>query len=226
MQERRHVAYFSEKLSGPTLNYSVYDKELYALVRSLETWQHYLLPKEFVIHSDYESLKHLKGQLKLNKRHAKWSEFIESFPYIVKYKKGKENIVANALSRRHALLSRLDAKILGSENIKDLYATNSFFAEPFAKCCDGKGWEKFHLYDGFFRANKLCISDCSVRLMLLQEAHAGGLMGHFGAKKIEQVLADHFFWPKMRRDVERYVLLCVTCHKSKSPLNPHGLYTP
>ena len=81
MQERRPVAYFSEKLSGPTLNYSVYDKELYALVRSLETSQHYLLPKEFVIHSDHESLKHLKGQIKLNKRHAKWSEFIKSFPY-------------------------------------------------------------------------------------------------------------------------------------------------
>ena len=37
MQERRPIAYFSEKLSGATLNYSVYDKELYALVRSLET---------------------------------------------------------------------------------------------------------------------------------------------------------------------------------------------
>ena len=73
-----------------------------------------------MIHSDHESLKHLKCQLKLNKRHAKWSEFIESFPYIVKYKKGKENIVADALSRRHALLSQLDAKILGLENIKDL----------------------------------------------------------------------------------------------------------
>jgi hypothetical protein len=41
MQEGRPIAYFSGKLSGPTLNYSVYDKEFYALVRSLETWQHY-----------------------------------------------------------------------------------------------------------------------------------------------------------------------------------------
>jgi hypothetical protein len=89
MQERKPIAFFSEKLSGPSLNYSVYDKELYALVRSLETWQHYLFPKEFVIHSDHESLKHLKGQLKLNRRHAKWCEFIESFPYVVKYKKRK-----------------------------------------------------------------------------------------------------------------------------------------
>jgi hypothetical protein len=118
MQEGRPIAYFSEKLSGPTLNYSVYDKELYALVRSLETWQHYLLPKEFIIHSDHESLKHLKGQLKLNKIHAKWSEFIESFPYIVKYKKGKDNVVADALSRRHALLTQLDAKIFGLKVLK------------------------------------------------------------------------------------------------------------
>jgi len=39
----------------------MYDKELYALVRVLETWQHYLWPKEFVIHSDHEALKYLKG---------------------------------------------------------------------------------------------------------------------------------------------------------------------
>ena len=149
MQGRRPIAYFSEKLSGPTLNYSVYDKELYALVRSLETWQHYIFPKEFVIHSYHESLKHLKGQLKLNRRHAKWCEFIESFPYIVKYKKGKENVVADALSRRHTLLTQLDTKILGLESIKGLYTTDSYFAEPYSKCRDGKGWKNFHVHNGF-----------------------------------------------------------------------------
>ena len=38
LQAGKPVAYFSEKLSGATLNYSTYDKELYALVRTLETW--------------------------------------------------------------------------------------------------------------------------------------------------------------------------------------------
>jgi hypothetical protein len=38
LQESKLIAYFSEKLSGPSLNYSTYDKELYALVRVLETW--------------------------------------------------------------------------------------------------------------------------------------------------------------------------------------------
>jgi hypothetical protein len=42
LQDGKTVAYFSEKLSGPSLNYSTYDKELLALVRALETWQHYL----------------------------------------------------------------------------------------------------------------------------------------------------------------------------------------
>ena len=91
------------------------------MVRTLETWQHYVWPKEFVIHSDHESLKHLKGQGKLSRRHAKWVEFIETFPYVMKYKQGKENIVADALSRRYVLLSTLDARFLGFEHIKELY---------------------------------------------------------------------------------------------------------
>jgi hypothetical protein len=80
LQEGKPIAYFSEKSSGPSLNYSTYDKELYASVRVLETWQHYLWPKEFIIHSNHESLKHIRVQAKLNKRHAKMVEFIETFP--------------------------------------------------------------------------------------------------------------------------------------------------
>jgi len=54
MQKRHPIAYFSEKLNGTALSYSTYDKELYALIRALHTGQHYLLPKEFVIHRDHE----------------------------------------------------------------------------------------------------------------------------------------------------------------------------
>jgi len=62
--------------------------------------------------------------VKLNHRHAKWVEFIESFPYVVKHKKGKENVIADALSRRYTLLNKLDYKIFGLETIKDLYAND------------------------------------------------------------------------------------------------------
>ncbi|KAE8720303.1 Detected protein of unknown function [Hibiscus syriacus] len=101
-QGGRPITYFSDKLNGATLNYRTYDKEMYALVRAMETWQHYLWPKEFIIHTDHDALKHIRGKHKLNKRHGKWVEFLETFPYVIKYKKGKENIVFDALSRRKA----------------------------------------------------------------------------------------------------------------------------
>jgi hypothetical protein len=101
------------------------------------------------------------------------------------------------------------------------------FKDVLLHCKDGKTWNKFIFNDGFvFRANKLCIPPSSIRLLLLQEAHGGGLMGHFGVKKTEDILTAHFFWPKMRRDVVCFVARCTTCQKVKSRLNPHGLYMP
>ena len=133
MQEKQPIAYFSEKLNGAALNYPTHDKEFYTFVRALETWQHYLWLKKFVIHTNHESLKHLKGQGKLNRRHAKWVEFIETFPYVIKYKQGKENIVSDALSRRYALVSTLNAKLLRFEYVKELYANDNDFTRVYGE---------------------------------------------------------------------------------------------
>ena len=40
-------------------------------------------------------------------------------PYVIKHKKGKENVIADALSRRYTILPQLDFKIFGLETIKD-----------------------------------------------------------------------------------------------------------
>jgi hypothetical protein len=72
-------------------------------------------------------------------------------------------------------------------------------------------------HDGHLcRANKLCVPASSIRLLFLQEAHGGGLMGYFGVKKTKDVLAAHFFWPKMRHDVECYVSRFNTFSRAKS----------
>ncbi|KAK7338257.1 hypothetical protein VNO77_18861 [Canavalia gladiata] len=126
--------YGSEKLSGAMLNYPTYDKELYALVSALQTWQHYFWSMEFVIHSDKLSLKFLKSQGKLNKRHGKWLEFDEMFPYVIKYKKGKENIVVDVLSRRYVLLTTLQTKLLGFELLKIMYADDIEFGQLWKTC--------------------------------------------------------------------------------------------
>jgi len=115
LQEGQPIAYCSEKLKGSHINYSTYDKELNALVRTLQTWKYYLLSKEFVVLSDHESLKFLNGQGKLNKRHARWVELLEQFPYVIKHKQEKANIVVDALLGRHFLFSMLETKFLNFE---------------------------------------------------------------------------------------------------------------
>ncbi|WZZ64683.1 hypothetical protein YC2023_076053 [Brassica napus] len=225
MQDQTPIAYFSEKLGGATLNYPTYDQELYALVRALQTWQHYLWPKEFIIHTDHQSLKHLKGQQKLNKRHACWVEFIETFPYVIKYKQGKENVVADALCRRYTLLSTLETKLLGFEFIKDLYASDQDFKEVFRKCFKVAYGEYFQNSGFLFCDNRLCVPQCSLRELFPREAHGGGFMGHFGVKKTYKAVHDHFYWPSLMKGVERIYGRCVVCKKSKSKASNHGLYS-
>ena len=85
----------------------------------------------------------------MHRRLAKWVEFIESFPYIIKHKKGKDNVVVDALSRKNMLLTHLDVKIPGLESLCDLYATDADFAEPYRLCVLRTAWDKFHIHDRF-----------------------------------------------------------------------------
>jgi hypothetical protein len=92
------------------------------------------------------------------------------------------------------MLSQLDFKIFGLQTVKDQYVNDADFNYILTHCMNGQPWGKFHMQDGFlFRANKLCVPANSVRLLLLQEAHGGGLMRHFGVYKTHEVLAAHFF---------------------------------
>jgi hypothetical protein len=70
------------------------------------------------------------------------------------------------------------------------------------------------------------VPNCSMRELLVREAYGGGLMRHFGVRKTLEILHEHFFWPRMRRDVARICGRCITCRKAKSKVLPHGLYTP
>jgi hypothetical protein len=89
------------------------------------------------------------------------------------------------------MLSQLDFKIFGLETIKNQYVHDDDFKDVLLNCKEGKTWNKFVLTDGFmFRANKLCIPTSSVHMLLLQEAHGGGVDGTLESPSLILVIND------------------------------------
>jgi len=225
-QEGRPIAFFSEKLCDAKRRYSTYDKEFYAIIRCLEHWSHYLMANEFTLHSDHEALKYIQGQHKLNARHAKWVEFLQSFHFTIKHKSGKLNQGADALSRRHLLLFQLDACVLGFEHLKALYDQDEDFGRIFEECRKHPK-EDYLIQEGYlFKGARLCVPRCGTRELLVREVHSGSLAGHYGENKTSLILREHYYWPCMDKDVQDVIKRCATCHVAKSHSLPQGLYTP
>ncbi|GKB51965.1 putative CCCH-type zinc finger family protein [Tanacetum coccineum] len=133
-QNQRPIAFLSEKLNDARRKYFTYDKEFYAIVRSLDTWRYYLLSNEFVLFFDHEALKFINGQHKLKSRHAKWVKFIQAFSFIIRHKVGSNNQVADALSRHHSLITTMQIRVQGFDSFRGLYCDDPDFREIWSKC--------------------------------------------------------------------------------------------
>ena len=75
------------------------DLEWEAIIHALKMWRHYLLGRRFVLMNDHIGLTYLFDQSNLNVRQARWLTTINEFDFEIRYIKGKENRVADALSR-------------------------------------------------------------------------------------------------------------------------------
>ena len=100
MQSGRVVAYGSHQLKNHEPNYPTHNMELATVVFALKIWLHYLYGEEFEVYSDHKSLKYIFMQRDLNMRQCKWMEFLEDYDFTLHYHPGKENVVAEALSRK------------------------------------------------------------------------------------------------------------------------------
>ena len=100
MQSGMVEAYGSRQLKNHEQNYPTHDMELAAVVFALKIWPHYLYCAEFEVYSDHKSLKYIFMQRDLNMRQHRWMEFLEDYDFTLHYHPDKENVVANALSRK------------------------------------------------------------------------------------------------------------------------------
>lgn len=222
-QNGRPIAFYSEKLSGARSRYNTYDVEFYAVVQAIKHWRHFLVHREFVLFTDHDAIRHLDSQAKVSARHAGWISFLQQFTFVIRHQSGKTNRVADALSRCHGLLTTMHTSVVGFESLAELYVSDPFFSTIFSDAEAGLT-DDYSIQDGFlFRGLRLCIPDCSLRLQIITELHNEG---HVGRDRTLQLVTTSYFWPTLRRDVERFVSRCRTCQQSKGKSSNAGLYLP
>nr|GEW25569.1 retrotransposon-related protein [Tanacetum cinerariifolium] len=100
LQQQGHpIAFLSKTLAPKHQSLSAYEKKLLAVVLALQKWRGYLLDMHFKIMTDHFSLKYMFDQRITTPFQSKWLPKLLGFDYEIEYKKGKDNIVTDALSR-------------------------------------------------------------------------------------------------------------------------------
>ena len=99
-QEGYPVAYISKTMNQAEQNYPVHEQEMLVIIFALKQWRVYLQGKPFEVYTDHKALEFLQTQKNLSKRQMRWLQFLQSYEFTLKYIKGKENVIADALSRK------------------------------------------------------------------------------------------------------------------------------
>ena len=96
------VGYYSTSLSTPERNYTIHDKELLAIVKSLKFWSAELIGvhRPFTILTDHKNLEYFTTIKELSERQHRWAETLSRFNYHLQYRPGKQAARPDALSRR------------------------------------------------------------------------------------------------------------------------------
>ncbi|RVW68729.1 Transposon Tf2-12 polyprotein [Vitis vinifera] len=99
-QQGRPIAYMSRALGVTKRSWSIYAKEMLAIVEAIRTWRPYILGRKFFIRTDQRSLKYFLEQRVTTSEQQKWVAKLLGYDYEIIYRPGKENSAADALSRR------------------------------------------------------------------------------------------------------------------------------
>jgi hypothetical protein len=98
MQEGRPLAFTNKQLSERNLGKSIYEKEMLVILHVMDLWHPYLLGKWFQIKTDHQCLKYFLKKCISSLEQQKWVTKLFGYDYAIIYKKGKYNVVADALS--------------------------------------------------------------------------------------------------------------------------------
>jgi Reverse transcriptase (RNA-dependent DNA polymerase)/RNase H-like domain found in reverse transcriptase/Integrase zinc binding domain/Chromo (CHRromatin Organisation MOdifier) domain/Aspartyl protease len=227
MQNGHPVAYESTKLNPHQLNYSVHDKEMCAIMHALERWRPFLLGRHFKVYTDHRSLVHFKTQSNLNQRQLRWQERTADYDMEILYKPGKENVVADALSRvRINILCPLPSRLLHGQVIKG-YKNSSLGNLIKEVERNEESTKRYTVENGllYYRTDefgpwRLCLPDIPYRKTVIHDNHDLAIAGHPGYIKTYSKIARTYYWPNMSKDIRKHVQECDPCQRTKPTNQP------
>ena len=224
-QEGRPVAFTSRKLKDYEKNYATHDLELLAVIHALKLWRHYLLGQKFSLSTDHRSLKWILTQPDLNMRQQRWIEVLAKYDFDINYTKGKDNQVADALSRKALVLTiSMPDNPIGLE-VKERLAQDEYFGKIINLLCQENLSDKeqsivnhYTLDQGLlYYKLRLCIpNNNEIKAKILWEAHNSPIAGHGGYVKTLNTVQRSYFWPGLKRYVLQYVIQCISCERNKA----------
>jgi hypothetical protein len=110
MQEGRPLAFYSRKMNSAQKNYTTGEQELLSIVETLKEFRNILLGQRIIVHTDHKNIVY--GNLS-NDRIIRWRLLLEEFGPEYEHIAGKDNIIADALSRLELDDGSEDAKVEG-----------------------------------------------------------------------------------------------------------------
>ena len=212
----------------------MYEKEMIDILEAIRIWRPYLLGRRFRIITDQRSLKYLLEQRISTPEQQRLLVKLLGFDYDIVYRPGRENSVADSLSRRENLVE-LNAISVPQSNLWKEIRRNSTLDDEVSKLIDdvekgeGKTDSRYTINQGFLlKDGKVVVpANDELRRAIISEFHDSTIGGHSGILRTYSRIARNFCWKGLKAAVLKYVQQCDVYQRNKADTRkPGGLLEP
>jgi hypothetical protein len=225
MQGGRPLAFLSK---GRTLLLSTYEKELIALVTAVQKCRPYLLGHPFIVRTDHQALMFLLEQQVGIMAQQHWLSKLLGYDFIIEFKSGRDNKVADALSRQEDDSGSAQEEFLVSlisfptpDWIYDLKSSYTGDKKTQAVLDDLRNGiptsSGFTLQQGLLlcKGRLWLVKGSPFQHQVLEFIHSNPTAGHSGYHKTLARAKTNFIWKGMKSDIRAFVRDCQVCQENK-----------